>query len=94
MKQVLESPRGADSLMGRRAQEGIPTGEQSEPVLSERQRAVLELVALGYSNDEIAEDLHLSKPTVEAHIADILKALGVRDRTSAAVDALRRGLID
>jgi DNA-binding NarL/FixJ family response regulator len=52
------------------------------------------LVALGFSNDEIAERLHLSKSTVEGHIADILKALDVPDRTSAAVAALRRGLID
>jgi two-component system, NarL family, response regulator LiaR len=70
------------------------TGEPIEPILSERQREVLELVALGYSNDEIAERLHLSTRIVEGDITDIVKALGVRDRTSAAVVALRMGLID
>jgi DNA-binding NarL/FixJ family response regulator len=90
----LEPFRGAPSLMGGRAQEGTPTGGESEPVLSERQRAVLELVALGYTNVEIAEHLQLSKLDVEGDIADILKALRVPDRTSAAVAALRRGLID
>jgi DNA-binding NarL/FixJ family response regulator len=55
---------------------------------------VLELVALGFSNDEIAERLGLTKPVVEGRIAEILKRLGVPDRISAAVEALRRGLID
>jgi hypothetical protein len=50
--------------------------------------------ALGSSNKQIAEHLHLSTRTVKRHITDILKALGVPDRASAAVTALRRGLIE
>lgn len=73
---------------------GEPHGSQVEPILSERQREVLSLVALGYSNKQIAEHMYLSTRTVKRHMTDILKALGVPDRASAAVAALRRGLID
>jgi DNA-binding NarL/FixJ family response regulator len=69
-------------------------GDQSEPVLSERQREVLALVALGYSNKQIAERMYLSTRTVKRHMTDVLKALGVPDRASAAVTSRRRGLID
>lgn len=55
---------------------------------------MLELVALGYTDKEIAERLHVSTPIVKEHLRDILEALGVPDRTSAALAALRRGLID
>jgi two-component system, NarL family, response regulator LiaR len=89
----LEPPHGARSLIAGKSSGGS-TGEQIEPILSDRQREVLELVALGYSDEEIAERLHLSTPIVKEHIRDILKALGVPDRTSAALAALRRGLIE
>jgi DNA-binding NarL/FixJ family response regulator len=69
-------------------------GDQIEPILSERQREVLALVALGCTNKQIAEQMYLSARTVKMHMTDILKALGAPDRASAAVDALRRGLID
>jgi two-component system, NarL family, response regulator LiaR len=69
-------------------------GDQIEPILSERQREVLALVAMGYTNKQIAEHMYLSARTVRTQVADILKALGVPDRVSAAVAALRRGLID
>lgn len=69
-------------------------GDQTEPILSERQREVLALVALGYSNKQIAERMYLSTRTVKRHMTDVLKALGVPDRASAAVTSRRRGLID
>ena len=73
------------------AQAGAPhaSGEQ----LTERQVDVLALVALGKSNKVIARELELSEKTVKAHITAVFRALGVINRTQAAIEARRRGLI-
>lgn len=62
--------------------------------LNPRQMEVLALLANGLRNREIAERLVLSERTVEHHVAAILRWLGVRTRTEAAADAVRRGLVD
>ena len=61
--------------------------------LSERELEVLRLIALGYSNPEIARRLHLAAGTVRNYVSVILRKLGVDDRTQAAVAAHRRGLV-
>ena len=55
--------------------------------LTDRERDVLRLVAIGASNREIAQQLHLSEGTVRNHISHILNRLEVRDRTQAAIVA-------
>jgi DNA-binding NarL/FixJ family response regulator len=60
--------------------------------LSERERAVLELMASGSTNPEIAEALHLSKHTVKEHTSAVFRKLGVRNRTEAVRRAQRLGL--
>lgn len=60
--------------------------------LSEREIAVLRLVAQGYTNGDIAAHLHLSEGTVRNHVSTILAKLNVNDRTQAAVLALQHGL--
>lgn len=60
--------------------------------LSEREREVLKLIAAGLSNADIAEQLHLSKGTVQNYVSNIFVKLDVTDRTQAAVIALRHGL--
>ena len=52
------------------------------------------MVALGYSDDRIAERLDVSTDIVRKHVSDILKVLDVPDRASAALAGLRLGLID
>jgi DNA-binding NarL/FixJ family response regulator len=52
--------------------------------LSERQREVLELMALGLPNELIAERLFISKNTVKFHVAAIYARLGVHNRVEAA----------
>src|SRR5262245_15919041 len=64
-------------------------GEQ----LTDRQIDVLALLAVGKSNKVIARELDLSEMTVKAHITAVFRALGVINRTQAALEARRRGLI-
>ena len=61
--------------------------------LSERERAVLELMAEGSTNPEIADALHLSKHTVKEHTSAVYRKLGVRNRTEAVQRAQRLGLV-
>lgn len=64
--------------------------KQPPPELAEltsREREVLHLIAIGYSNREIAQHLHLSEGTVRNHITNILTRLNLRDRTQAAIFA-------
>jgi DNA-binding NarL/FixJ family response regulator len=61
--------------------------------LSDRERAVLELMASGSTNPEIADTLHLSKHTVKEHTSAVYRKLGVRNRTEAVQRAQRLGLL-
>jgi DNA-binding NarL/FixJ family response regulator len=60
--------------------------------LTEREEAVLRLLAQGMSNTEIAGRLHLSEGTVRNHVSAIFAKLEVSDRTQAAIIAIRHGL--
>jgi len=61
--------------------------------LTPRERQVLEHIARGRSNQEIARALHVSVETVKSHVSHILTKLGLDDRTQAAIYALQRGLV-
>lgn len=61
--------------------------------LSPREMEILEHVTLGMINKEIASKLGISQQTVKNHMTSILKKLNVKDRTQAAVTALRRGWV-
>lgn len=61
--------------------------------LSAREYEVLELLAQGMSNRNIAEALFISEKTVKNHVSNILKKLSVNDRTQAVIVALKLGLV-
>lgn len=61
--------------------------------LTGRETEVLQLMAAGFPNREIAEALHLAEGTVKNHVSSILLKLDVRDRTRAVLRALERGLL-
>jgi two-component system, NarL family, response regulator DevR len=61
--------------------------------LSPRERQILQLLTHGYTNEEIAGRLACAPATVKTHLIHLFKKLGVHDRVSAAVAALRGGLL-
>lgn len=61
--------------------------------LTPRELDVLKLLAEGHRNREIADTLGLAEPTVKIHVNNLLRKLEAKDRTEAAVIALKRGLI-
>lgn len=66
----------------------------TEDPLTERELEVLRLIARGYSNREIAGQLHLSERTVGKYTSNILDKLHLANRTQAALYALRKGIAD
>lgn len=63
-------------------------------VLTNREQEILALVSMGKSNQEIANTLFIAAGTVRVHVHAILSKLCVRDRTQAAILAIRNGLVD
>jgi RNA polymerase sigma factor (sigma-70 family) len=70
-----------------------PTLHDVAEPLTERERAVLVLVAQGLANKQIASQLGISERTVRTHVSNILGKLGLASRTQAALYAVREGLV-
>jgi NarL family two-component system response regulator LiaR len=69
-----------------------PPLHPASPPLTEREMGVLELVAQGLTNRQIADILHIKEATVRTHVSNILNKLQLDSRTQAALYALREGL--
>ena len=70
-----------------------PKSDQPAPLLSEREREVLEEIAAGSTNREIGERLYLSPHTVKEHASALYRKLGARNRAEAVQRAQRIGLL-
>ncbi len=66
---------------------------ESPEALTTRETEVLELLARGHANKQIASTLYVSEKTVKAHVSSILMKLGVQSRTQAALHAVRTGVV-
>lgn len=62
--------------------------------LSDRELEILKLIVEGNNNQEIADKLFLSLPTIKSHVRNLLNKLSVHDRTQAAVKALKEGIVN
>jgi two-component system, NarL family, response regulator DegU len=97
---VFEDPKVASRLLSQfrsmpRDLSDVPGSEFTLfTPLSEREIEVLEQIASGGSNRDIAEGLGISTQTVKNHISSILRKLSLNDRTQAVLFALRRGWIE
>jgi NarL family two-component system response regulator LiaR len=69
--------------------------DESSPfsILTEREMQVLKLIARGYTNNKIAEELVITVGTVKGHVSNILSKLHLADRTQAAVYAWQEGIV-
>lgn len=85
--QVQLSPKVAARLVRE-----VRAPDDSEQ-LTEREVEVLRLIAMGKSNKEIAQSLHIGEKTVKTHVSNILAKLRVPNRTHAALHAARIGLV-
>ncbi|HTJ68429.1 MAG TPA: response regulator transcription factor [Actinospica sp.] len=85
---VLLGPQVSEALIAQAGAAGLAT-ETAGPQLTAREREVLEQIAAGRSNREIAKSLSLAEKTVKTHVSNILMKLGVADRTQAALWAVR-----
>src|SRR5215831_6330530 len=85
--QVQLTPKAAARLV-----QAISAPESPE-ALTERETEVLQLLAQGQSNKQIARSLSISEQTVKTHVSSILAKLGVQSRTQATLYAIRTGLV-
>jgi len=69
------------------------TERMFQAALTNREIEVLQLVARGMRNKEIAAELRISEETVQGHVKNILAKLSVHDRTEAVAVAIRRGIV-
>jgi DNA-binding NarL/FixJ family response regulator len=83
-----------DGSVAQRVLDGPPPAQLPlDGPLSPREQEVLELMAKGLTNRQIAARLWISDPTVKSHVSHILAKLGQSDRTQAIVHAMSRGLV-
>jgi DNA-binding NarL/FixJ family response regulator len=91
-RRVIEQFTRGGAEAGSLGAEHVPT-EEAIGDLSDREVEVLQLMARGLSNHEIAKELFLSSTTVKTHVSHILTKLGVRDRVQAVVEAYDSGIV-
>jgi DNA-binding CsgD family transcriptional regulator len=80
--------------VARRLPAAVDRHPEQLAALTERELAVLRMLAAGLSNSEIASALVLSEATVKTHVSKVLQKLALRDRVQAAIIAYETGLVE
>ncbi|MEA2791591.1 MAG: two-component system, NarL family, nitrate/nitrite response regulator NarL [Acetobacteraceae bacterium] len=98
VKAVLDCASGRDvvapSLAGGLAAQIRQRAEPTAPVLSAREREVLNGIARGQSIPTIAAELFVAPSTVKTHVQRLYEKLGVSDRAAAVAEAMRQGVLN
>lgn len=89
---VVVHPSELGTVLPATAASSVPVDDSLEP-LTRREREVLQMLAAGLANKEIAARLVISDHTVKFHVASILGKLGASSRTEAVSTGIRRGLV-
>jgi DNA-binding NarL/FixJ family response regulator len=87
------SPLSADPADAAAASRTPPPEPAAVGMLTDREREVFELIALGLANGEIAGRLYLGEATVKTHVSKVLQKLCLRDRIQAVVYAYEHGIV-
>lgn len=88
---LLHTASSEFDLLKQIEEKPVPSG--SAKVLSPRQIDVLQLIAKGQSNKQIAYELGLTEGTIKLHVTAILKLLNVYNRTGAVAEATKQGIL-
>ncbi len=94
--EAMLTPKIATRVLNdfRRVRDDGDTDDTELFVLSDRESEILDLIAKGMRNKEIARDLCIAEKTVKNHVSNILKALQVNSRTEAAMKAIKSRIVD
>ncbi|MFW5995967.1 MAG: response regulator [Halanaerobiaceae bacterium] len=95
LKNSIEKVIAGERVFPRVVEEKVEEAEGKKEMeqLSNREQEVMEHLAQGMSNKQIADALYISEKTVKNHVSNILKKLSVNDRTQAVIVALKKGMV-
>lgn len=93
IRAVIDAAAGLDVLPEDLTQRVVDTMRGPRPELSERERQVLQQVATGASNRDVAKALFITEATVKTHLARAFSKLGAESRTAAVARARELGLL-
>ena len=93
IKEVMNGNKVFPAKIEEKVDEQLEKDKSDLEELSNRENEVLELLAQGMSNRDIAEELYISEKTVKNHVSSILRKFSVNDRTQAVIVALKNGLV-
>jgi len=91
---AIEKVAGGDSFIDPALMPAFLSGKDREDMLTAREREILQLLADGMSNADVAAKLFISQETVKSHVRHILTKLEADTRTHAVAIALREAIID
>ena len=93
VESIEDVPEGATVLFSAHGVSPAVRARAAERGLTSRESEILRYIAKGYSNEEIADMVHLSLNTVKTHVKSILANLNVSDRAEAVAEGIHRGII-
>lgn len=92
LAETIRAVAAGQEVLPRKVAEQL-AARQQRPGLSQRELEVLQLLTKGRSNKEIAASLFITEDTVKARLKNLFYKLNVKDRTEAAISAIRHGIV-